>query len=272
MSMDLFTSPCFIIHLPKHIDRIPVYKKVVDAGFQRVHWFHAIDGNHLPTLQKILPPLRLKLDHGMTSGTLGCLLSHLCLLQQIIQMKLPQATIFEDDVTFHPEWPTLAPRYMEKTPDYDVLFIGNQLDSCRISREPGPEITPEPVYCTHAYTVTLEGAQKLYRNLVQWNPKGTPYHGITIIDFMIKEIQKRANQSGHIPFVWYSWNGTHYPCTQNQLPLRYEHCKNSGLVFQDTHLPTTVQRTDKVNLEPSPALPATRRKGQPLSFFKNGSS
>lgn len=270
--MDLFTSPCFIIHLPKHTERIPVYQKVVDAGFQQVHWFHAVDGNHLPTLRRILSPLRLKLDHGMTSGTLGCLLSHLCLLHQIIQMKLPRATIFEDDVIFHPEWHTLAPRYMEKTPGYEVLFLGNQLDSCRIKSEPGPEITQEPVYCTHAYTVTLEGAQKLYHSLVHWDPTGTPYHGITIIDFMIKNIQKCANQSGHIPFVWYSWNGTHYPCAHNLLPLRHEHARNCGLVFQDTRLPTTVQRTEKVNLETSPILPSNRRKGHAMSFFKNGSS
>jgi len=270
--MDLFTSPCFIIHLPRHTERLPVHKKVMDAGFQQVHWFHAVDGNHLPTLQKMIPRFQLKLDHGMTSGTLGCLLSHLCVLQHIIQSNLPRATIFEDDVTFHPEWTTLAPRYMEKTPDYDVLFLGNQLDSCRIVREPGPEITQEPVYCTHAYTVTLEGAQKLYHSLVHWDPKGTPYSGITIIDVMIKEIQKRANQSKDLPFVWYSWNGTPYPCAHNRLPLRLEDARNCGLVFQDTRLPTTVQRKDKVNLEASPALPPARRKGRPLSFFKNGSS
>ena len=270
--MDLFTSPCFIVHLPKHTERLPVYEKVVRAGFQEVYWFNAIDGNHLPTIKHLVGRLRLRLDHGMTSGTLGCLLSHLCLLQKIIQLKLPQATIFEDDVTFHPEWSTLAPLYMEKTPTYEVLFLGNQLDSCRVAREPGPQITQEPVYCTHAYTVTLEGAEKLYHSLIHWSSEGTPYHGITMIDFMIKEIQKRANQRGEIPFVWYSWDGTYYPCSQNQLPLSYGNARNSGLVFQDMRLPTTVQQTERVNLGESLTLPSSRRKGKSMSFFKNGSS
>ncbi len=269
--MDLFTSPCFIVHLSKHTERVPVYQRIKDAGFQQVRWFEAVDGNHLPTLRRILPWLRLpRLDPSLTSGALGCLLSHLCLLQQIIQQGIPQAVIFEDDVAFHPEWTRLAPLYLKKTPPYDVLFLGNQLDTCRVVREPGPEITQEPVYCTHGYVVTLEGAQKLYHTLVTWDPTNTPYSGLTIVDYMIKETQRRTRYSDQKPFVWYSWDGTRYPCAHNTLPLSFEHCRNSGLVFQDTRLPTTIQNTSRVNLEAAYVIPTRSRQIQkPLTFFQS---
>jgi GR25 family glycosyltransferase involved in LPS biosynthesis len=273
----IWDAPCFILHMTKHVERVPVYQKIQHAGFKKVHWYKAVDGNHLPSVRSVLSRIPLsKLDPRLTSGALGCLLSHLSLLQQIIQLEIPVATIFEDDVMFHPEWDTLAPQYMEETmkafPHYGVLFLGNQLDSCRMSQVSGPALTQEPVYCTHAYSVTLEGAKQLYQTLVHWDPTGTPYSGITIIDYMIKETQRRSHVSKYYPFVWVSWDGTRHPCPQNRLPLSLEHCRNSGLVFQDTRLPTTVQGTHVAHIRPNLTLrPSSRTPQRALSFFKIGS-
>ena len=271
----IYAHPCFIIHMAKHPEREDVYRRIVEAGFSQVQWFDAVDGNHLPTLHKCLARLKLpRLDHSITSGALGCLLSHLSLLEKIIQEQIPITTIFEDDVVFHPEWSHLAEKYLALTPSYEVLFIGNQLDSCRMSSTPGPEITQESVYCTHSYVVTLEGAKKLFYHLTTWDSERTPYTGLTMIDYMIKNIQVESNKNSiPKPFVWYSWNGTSYPCEQNPLPIRFEHCRNTGLVFQDTRLPTTIQNSERVHLEPCYNLPnSTRKVRKPMSFLKTGSS
>lgn len=273
--MELLSSPCFIVHLPKHTERVPVYQRIQDAGFQKIYWYPAVRGDQLPSVRQAIARLQLgKLDPGISSGALGCLLSHLCLLQHIIQEEIPMATIFEDDVMFHPEWSTLAPQYFEKMveeyPGYEVVFIGNQLDSSRVFRDPGPMLTQEPVYCTHGYMVTLEGAKKLFRTLMTWDSTNTPYNGLTMIDYMIKETQRRANVTQYFPFVWVSWDGTRHPCRYNPLPLTLEHCRNSGLVFQDTRLPTTVQGTGTVSLQPSILLTNRRRSVQkPLVFQRS---
>jgi GR25 family glycosyltransferase involved in LPS biosynthesis len=269
----VLASPCFIVHLPKHTERIPVYQRIQEAGFQKIYWYPAVRGDQLPSIRQAMARLQLgKLDHGISTGALGCLLSHLCLLQQIIQEEIPVATIFEDDVLFHPEWSTLAPQYFEKMveeyPGYEVVFLGNQLDRCRVFREPGPMLTQEPVYCTHAYVVTLEGARRMLICLLEWNYRDNSYTGLTLIDVMIKKLQFNSNYGLNKQiFQWYSWNGTKYPSIYNKLPITNLTCRNTGLVFQDTRFPSMVQRTEVVHLGEDYTLrPSTRRVVRPMSF------
>jgi glycosyl transferase family 25 len=239
----ILSSPCFVIHLPKNKERLSVYHKLVNAGYQQIHLFEGVNGSQTSSVRLALARLRQPpIDPKISTGALGCLLSHLTLLQKIVYEKISIATIFEDDILFHPQWKELSEYYLSITPeDYEVLFIGNQLDSCRMGIST-PEITKEPLYCTHAYVVTLEGAHKLLDQLLHWNYQNTPYQGLTIVDLMIKHIQMKEDQENP-PFKWYAWNGTHYPCEHNKLPISLEQCRNTGLVFQDTRLPTTVQGT-----------------------------
>jgi hypothetical protein len=55
-------------------------------------------------------------------GHQGCILSHLAVLQQIIDRSIGGAHIFEDDIAFHSRWLRLAPRYFAKIPR-----LGNNL-------------------------------------------------------------------------------------------------------------------------------------------------
>jgi hypothetical protein len=239
----ILTSPCFVIHLPKNKERLSVYSKLVNAGYQQIQLFEGVNGTLTTSVRIALARLHQPIiDPTISTGAFGCLLSHLTLLQKIVDLQIPIATIFEDDILFHPQWKELSEHYLSITPsDYEVIFIGNQLDSCRQGIL-GPEITKEPLYCTHAYIVTLEGARKLLDCLLHWNYKNTPYQGLTIIDVMIKHLQMKSLPENP-PFQWYAWNGTHYPCDYNKMPISLEQCRNTGLVFQDTRLPTTVQGT-----------------------------
>jgi len=102
------------------------------------------------------------------------------------------------------------------------------------------EITNESVWCTHAYIITYNGAKKLLNSLLNWdyrnfihNSRGNTLNGLYIIDIMIKDIQNKSLKNKSYPFIWYSWNGTKYPCQFNTLPVIGNDSRNTGLVFQN---------------------------------------
>ena len=267
---NILSSPCFVIHLPKNKERLSVKTHIEKAGFKNVNFFEGVDGKDRQSIKRALEFLKNPaIDKGISTGGLGCLLSHLTLLKRIVDAKLPFATIFEDDVFFHPEWEKLCQHYYYLTPeDYEVIFIGNQLDSCLVSTKVDQEITKEPVYCTHAYVVTLNGARRMLECLLGWNYHDTAYTGLTLIDVMIKQLQFNTNYGLKKQiFQWYSWNGTKYPCLYNKLPVNNITCRNTGLVFQDIRFPSMVQKTEIARYEKDFSLrPTTRRIVRPMSF------
>lgn len=141
----------------------------------------------------------------------------------MIDKKIPYAIVFEDDVFFHSQWHTLAPKYWDYTArDFDILYMGSSFDV----RAPWP-ILRAPLYCTHAYLITLKGAKALYDTCLR-DPLGT-----WTIDCQLREYMeyKRGSQ---VPFSWYLWNGLlHLDPLAMRSPKWQERLKNSGLVFQD---------------------------------------
>ena len=59
---------------------------------------------------------------------------------------------------------------------------------------------------------------------------------LTNTDSILKHTQERI-LNGKLPtrtLIWYCWNGTHYPCKNNKLPLTTNRAqRNTGLVFQN---------------------------------------
>jgi glycosyl transferase family 25 len=242
----ILNSPAFVIHISKKCpERLSFFKdNIVNAGFKNMIIVEGVDGKNEDDVNNSLSLLNIKnIDSEVSVGQLGCLLSHLKLLRVIVDNKIQISTIFEDDVHFHPNWNTLSDTYYNLTPsNFDILFIGNGLDSCRqmtynynIS-----EITNESVWCTHAYIITYNGAKKLLNSLLNWdyrnfihNSRGNTLNGLYIIDIMIKDIQNKSLKNKRYPFIWYSWNGTKYPCQFNTLPVIGNNARNTGLVFQN---------------------------------------
>lgn len=241
----ILERPAFVIHLQSSTDRTPFFmKNITEAGFKDIRIFDGVNGIDIDSrINAILKFDNIVFDTEPAQGVIGCALSHLCLLKYIIDNKIELSTVFEDDVWFHPDWKILSAEYYSETPsDFDVLFIGNGLDSCRVSPETTPKITTESCWCTHAYVITLEGAKKFLNALLNWDYKnfnhamrGKTLSGLYCIDVMIKDTQNNIlNKTIPQSFTWYCWNGTKYPYKPELFPIKGNDSRNTGLVFQAT--------------------------------------
>ena len=249
-------SPAFIINLESQNERLAYSKENIrNAGFTDIRRFKAVKGSDDEQVKSALESLNNPKIHDTidTPGRIGCLLSHLTLLKYIIDQEFQVATIFEDDVFFHPQWQTISHEYYKETPsDYDVIFIGNSIDSLRHGTPSSNKILTESCFSLHCYTVTLEGAKRLLDACINWRYDlfnemfaGQHINGIYIVDIMVKFTQIISNLNKiERAFTWYCWNGTVYPCEFNAIPLSRYNIANSGLVFQDLEqFETTVNAT-----------------------------
>lgn len=236
---NILNKPAFVIHLKqKAPERTEFFtKNILNAGYSNMIIFEAVDASN-PEIKEQAMAMFPKIpgfDKELSNGQIGCCLSHFKVLLHIIKNKIDIATIFEDDVHFHPNWSILSKNYYQHTPkNFDIIFIGNQINP------QSNKISQEPTFCTHGYIVTLQGAKKLLNALIMWDyynfknyQPGWDLIGLYNIDIMIKNIQERILSKKLKPlFNWYCWNGTYHPCQHNKLPLRGNDTRNSGLVFQ----------------------------------------
>lgn len=232
---DILNAPVFVINLERRPDRWAfVAPKVEAAGFTNIQRYNAVDARQ-PEMceaayQSLGAPKRhptFNRDFDEYPGTYGVFLSQVSLWKKIVDEQIPVATIFEDDAMFHTEWATLAPMYYEQTPkDYDVLFLGAQFEFASKYH-----VDQGPVFCLHAYTVTLNGAKKLLDYVLSSLPEsqGGP-GGIYTIDTMLKVAMEYRRPP---PFKWYVWNGTFFPCPLRSSQSIHWQKRNVGLVYQD---------------------------------------
>jgi len=222
----ILSCPAFVIHLPRCKDRLPYVKEQLQrSGYTNITVYNAVDGSQPSDVEEALRLFHSPKLDNIKPGAIGCLLTHMKMLNHIIEQHIPMATIFEDDIHFHPDWNHLSKRYYSLTPsDYEIVFIGNQLDHPTSLSE----ITTEYSYCTHAYMVTLEGAKKMLNTILHYNLG----NGLCEIDCILKNVRDKNKSEGiSQPFVLYSWNGTLHPCDLNTSSPN--HCRNTGLVFQN---------------------------------------
>jgi len=228
--------PSFVVNMTECSERLALTQdRLSKAGFTQLHRWDAVDARDPVQLgngwNMVGNPAFAKTDAEFIEykGKQGCFLSHILLWQHIIDNGIEIANVFEDDVCFHNQWHELAHKYWEATPrDWDVLYMGSQIDYMMPSH-----ILRTPVFCTHAYVITLEGARKCLSATL-----GDP-DGVRTIDCMLIDAMK-ADLMGvkPCPFNWYAWNGTLFadPAAFTKWEKR-----NSGLVFQDIELGTYVR-------------------------------
>ena len=237
----VLNSPAYIIYLESYKERKEyAYKNITEAGFTNIQLFNAVNGKDSTDIENTMNLFPgIKIDKEPNAGQTGCLLSHLKLLKHIIDNQVLISTIFEDDVYFHPKWKELAKKYFNYTPkNFDIIFIGNQIDEPKKYSK----LNTADCFCTHAYIITLQGAQRLLNALINWDYQnfslfqpGWNLTGLYNIDIMIKNIQMRVNNK-QLPkkFIWYCWNGIYHECDSNKFPLDVIKSRNTGLVFQSS--------------------------------------
>lgn len=234
----LATTPVFLVNMDKCTDRLALStKRITDAGFQKIHRWSAVDARDgADTLTQAWSrhgsPLFNPSDKEFVSypGKQGCMLSHLDIWKHIIDNEIPNAIVFEDDVEFHQSWPSLAPQYYNATPkNFDLLYFGSQMEM-----HSDGHITRVPVFCTHAYMITLDAARKLYSLLL------TDPRGVSTIDCMLIDHMNRTMMGFPSPFQWYVWNARMFPDARASISKDWAK-RNHGLIFQDVDLGTYVR-------------------------------
>lgn len=215
---------CFIINMDRNAERYEQsVGRIKRAGFMNVERFAAVDATRSEDLKREWARhsnCKFGRDPSfiVNKGEQGCNLSHMNCWLHIIEKRLPYAVIFEDDVLFHKDWLAIAKSYFDATPkDFDILFMGSQIQGGS-----GDMIVSVPVYCTHAYIITLEGARKLYDFMITYS------EGMCVIDCMLRAGMCMKEP----PFKWYAWNGMLYP-DENRGVNPHWVIRNTGLVYQD---------------------------------------
>jgi hypothetical protein len=219
-----------VINLDSRPDRLRAATEELRlAGFRDIRRFPAVDAAAPGVLDDawghVGRPRFAPWDHWFRArpGAQGCFLSHIGVWEEIIHRNLPFACVFEDDIFFHRHWKTLAPTSFDFTPmDYDLLFMGSRIDAV------GPGLVRQiPAYCTHAYLITGEGADRMRRVMLE-DPEG-----VGTLDIKIVRYQKlKVEGWGTCPFTWYVWSGITFPEQRAPYDPTWR-LRNSGLVFQD---------------------------------------
>lgn len=247
-------SPCYIINLQRCTERWDiVYPRVKQAGFTNIQRWEAIDGREvsLNARCKNLP------FEECSAAAKACFLSHIQIWKHIQREGIPLATVFEDDVLFHPLWNFLAHPFYKLTPkDFDILYFGSEFHPAWMATHfPGYKVNGVdqiPVFCTHAYTITYVGACKLLE-LVE--------HASSVFQidlFLWTHMKNHLLYKEPKPFQWYSWQGIDYPCKElDAMHPRWQQ-KNTGLVFQDYALGSLID----------PELYESTKKKVPLPLWK----
>lgn len=220
--------PCFVLNLDRSPDRWEqASTNIKRAGFQnvvRVRGFDKDTDDLEEQWRKHGNPQKRDKDNFITNkGKQACALGHYHIWKRMMDENITYAVVFEDDVFFHKDWKVLAPEYWGHSPrDFDILYMGSSFDV----RMPWP-IIRAPLYCTHAYLISLQGAKRLY-DLCLKDPLGT-----WTIDCQLREYMD-GTRGTSLPFKWYLWNGLLHPDPNAMRSTKWqERLKNSGLVFQD---------------------------------------
>lgn len=240
---DVLQAPLFLVNLDRCTERLETsMERIQKAGFTNIQRWRATDATQEHELEEGWKELGTpKIDirdiaFKKYKGAQGCAITHYRLWKHMVEKKIPYAVVMEDDVAFHKHWNVLSPIYYEVTAkNYDILYLGNYNDNNMLLAP----IVITPVFCTHAYVITLEGAKKLLSLCLKRT------EGVFTLDSMLVFYMRKAiaAQGAFYPFRWYVWNGQLFPddeyMVDNVLAKR-----NTGLVFQDGNMDSDVLPLD----------------------------
>jgi glycosyl transferase family 25 len=164
--------PIYVISLEKSTDRREYINNLLkDVQFL---YLNGIDGSDIKEEDLYLKDKYVDIHYTYSKGELGCLLSHIKLLKQISESENDISLIFEDDIIFKNNLNIIDTLHIIKNikniHEYDIIYLGHCFEDVH-TNETIDEITynnniyriAESVkpFCTHAYIITKNGAQKI---------------------------------------------------------------------------------------------------------------
>lgn len=155
----------FVISLPFRADRrANIAKQFAQVNLPYI-LIDAVHGKELELNQvseRILSPTAKKY---LSTGSLGCALSHLSVWQEMQKQALDYALIFEDDVVLDKDFTYLLKAWMPEIPtDFDILFLGSGKTGCSdISYFTAPHVfvPAYPREGLYGYVLSKHGVQQL---------------------------------------------------------------------------------------------------------------
>ena len=162
----------YVINLDRRPDRMKDFEKISPVKCTK---FSAIDGKMLkPNIQ--LQQIFEGNDYNMRNGMVGCAMSHIKLLIQLVKSEQKMYCILEDDVTFTDSFVQKVQQVLKDVAkyDWDFIYLGHHLnppdsDNGCYNKNKKPVITrwsrdlslTLSVGGTFGYIITKAGAEKM---------------------------------------------------------------------------------------------------------------
>lgn len=115
----------FVVNLTRRADRLKTFDSICPVKYTK---FSAVDGKKLkPTIQ--LQQLFENNDYNMRRGIVGCALSHIKLLVQLVNSDKNAYCILEDDITFTDNFVDKVQQVLKKleNSEWDFIYLGHSL-------------------------------------------------------------------------------------------------------------------------------------------------
>lgn len=175
--------PIYVVSLERSCDRREYINNLLkDVKF---NYFDAIDGKAIKPhdMYLIKEFVHPNYEKKYTKGQLGCLLSHIKLLKQIIENNNHISLILEDDIVLRNNLNIRdilkIIKKIDNIEEYDTIFLGHCYE------EENNKITDTVEYnntiykifksvkpqCTHAYIITKKGAHTIMNSIKMYNYK-----------------------------------------------------------------------------------------------------
>ncbi|CAK9078052.1 Procollagen galactosyltransferase 1 (Collagen beta(1-O)galactosyltransferase 1) (Glycosyltransferase 25 family member 1) (Hydroxylysine galactosyltransferase 1) [Durusdinium trenchii] len=104
-------------------------------------------------------------NHGihLTTGEVGCFMSHFTIWHHMVKHQIPAALILEDDFDLQPDFATKLGEYLEEARGYDwnLMYVGRSPTEADWTRLSAHVVEPGYTLWTVGYILRLEGAKAL---------------------------------------------------------------------------------------------------------------
>mmetsp|Transcript_83336 Transcript_83336/g.147594 ORF Transcript_83336/g.147594 Transcript_83336/m.147594 type:complete len:287 (-) Transcript_83336:144-1004(-) len=166
----------FVIHCPQDVDRMDRFQRHMqqaDLAFKKFPCIHPTLNQIQEAVQEGLLSSNAEHDAVHHSGTLGVGLTHMRLLQEIVNRSLPAANIFEDDEVVPNNYYSERSKILASLPETAEFVNLNALraegdpvdgaDGRILKMQPGPCRSPMYNVWLSNYYVTAAGARKVLK-------------------------------------------------------------------------------------------------------------